>query len=125
MKTDKFTLFVFCNFLVSLSTPLCSQNINKQIVNIVDKNLTDYSFLRRYHYTNSHVYWNTLYYTETVQCTLYNVHLKITVIWKKSSFCFSQYTRKGILVFPTQNDFPIPISLQPNVRYFKHRIFLI
>jgi len=28
------------NFLVLLSTPLCSQNINKQNVNIADENLT-------------------------------------------------------------------------------------
>ena len=75
VKTDKFTLFVYCNFLVLISTPLCSQNINKQIVNIADGTLTDYSFLIRYHYTksknylkrryrislNSHVYWDTLY----------------------------------------------------------------
>ena len=38
--------------LYSVSTTVCSQNINKQIVNIADENLTDYSFLnylkRRY-----------------------------------------------------------------------------
>ena len=34
-----------CNFLVLLSTTVCSQNINKQIVIIADENLTDYSFL--------------------------------------------------------------------------------
>ena len=44
MKTDKFTLFVYCNFLVLLSTTVWSQNINMQIVNIADKNLTDYAF---------------------------------------------------------------------------------
>ena len=38
---------VVCNFLVLLSTIMCSQNINKQIVNIADENLTDYSFLNR------------------------------------------------------------------------------
>ena len=53
VKTDKFTLFVYCNFLVLLSTNVCSQNINKQIVNIADETLTDYSFLSRYHYTKS------------------------------------------------------------------------
>ena len=51
VKTDKFTLIVYCNFLVSLS--VCSQNINKQIVNITDKNLTDNNFLSKYHYTKS------------------------------------------------------------------------
>ena len=32
---------------------VCSQNKNKQILNIADKNLTEYSFLSRYHYTKS------------------------------------------------------------------------
>ena len=50
-RTDKFTLLVYCNFLVLLSTTVCSQNINKQIVNIADENLTDYCFLSRFHYT--------------------------------------------------------------------------
>ena len=45
VKTDKFTLFVYCNFLVLLSTTVCSQNINKQNVNIADETLTDDSFL--------------------------------------------------------------------------------
>ena len=39
--------------IVLLSTTVCSQNINKQIVNIEDETLTDYSFLIRYHYTKS------------------------------------------------------------------------
>ena len=56
MKTDKFTLFVYCNFLVLLSTTVCSQNINKEIVKIADENLTDYCFLSRYHYTKSKKY---------------------------------------------------------------------
>ena len=87
-KTDKFTLFVYCNFLVLLSTTVCNQIINKQNVNIADE--TDYSFLSRYHYVadksfiqpslklykikelfkktilnsslNYHVYWDTLYH---------------------------------------------------------------
>ena len=37
MKTDKFTLFVYCNFLILLSTSLCSQNIKIQSVNIADE----------------------------------------------------------------------------------------
>ena len=58
--------------LLLLSTTVCSQNINKQNVNIADETLTDYSFLSRYHNTksktesksslNSHVYWGTLYH---------------------------------------------------------------
>ena len=74
---DKFILFVYCNFLVLLSTPLCSQNINKQNGNIADETLTGYIFLSMYTYTKSknylkddiefvtecHVYWDTLYTT--------------------------------------------------------------
>ena len=41
MKTDKFTLFVYYNNLVLLSTNVYSQNINKQNVNIADETLTD------------------------------------------------------------------------------------
>ena len=56
VNMDKFTLFVYCNFLVLLSLTGCSQNINKQNVNIADETLTDYSFLSRYHYTKSKNY---------------------------------------------------------------------
>ena len=38
------TLFVYFSFHVILSTTVYSQNINKQIVNIADENLTDYAF---------------------------------------------------------------------------------
>ena len=34
---------VYCNFLVLLSTTVCSQNINKQNVNIADETLSDYT----------------------------------------------------------------------------------
>ena len=61
VKTDKFTLFVYCNFLVLLSKTFCSQNINKQNVNIADEILTDYSFLSRYHYTKSKNYLKRQY----------------------------------------------------------------
>ena len=61
VKTDKFTLFVYSNFLVLPSTPLCSQNINKQNVNIADETLTDYSFLSRNHYTKSKNYLKRRY----------------------------------------------------------------
>ena len=62
MKTDKFTLFLYCNFLALLSTTVCIQSINKQIVNIADENLTDYSFLSRYHYTKSKNYLKRRYW---------------------------------------------------------------
>ena len=35
---------------------VCSQSINKQIVNIVNENLKDYSFLSRYDYTKSNYF---------------------------------------------------------------------
>ena len=60
-STDKFTLFVFCNFLVLLSTTVSSQNIKKHIINIADENLTDYNFLCRYHYTKSKNYLKRRY----------------------------------------------------------------
>ena len=53
--------FVYCNFLILLSTTVCSQNINKQILNIADETLTDYSFLSRYHYTKSKNYLKRRY----------------------------------------------------------------
>ena len=40
-----YSVCISCNFLVLLSTTVCSQNINKQILNIADEKLTDYSFL--------------------------------------------------------------------------------
>ena len=40
----------------SCCTTGCSQNINKQNVNIADETLTDFSFLSRYHYTKSKNY---------------------------------------------------------------------
>ena len=61
VKTDKFTLFVYCNFLVVLSTTVCSQNLNKQNVNIADGSLTDYSFLSRHYYTKSKNYLERRY----------------------------------------------------------------
>jgi len=61
VKTDKFILFVYCNFLVLLSTTVCSQNINKQNVNIADETPTDYSFLNRYHYTKPKNYLKRRY----------------------------------------------------------------
>ena len=54
-------MFVYCNFLVLLSTTVCSQNVNKQNVNIADETLTDYSFLSRYHYTKSKNYLKRRY----------------------------------------------------------------
>ena len=52
---------VYSNVLVLLSTTVCSQNINKQNVNIADESLTDYSFLSRYHHTKSKNYLKRQY----------------------------------------------------------------
>jgi len=48
-------IFLFYNRSV------CSQNINKQIVNIADETLIDHSFLRRYHHTKSKNYLKRRY----------------------------------------------------------------
>ena len=61
VNMDKFTLFVYCNFLVLLSTTVLSKNINKQNVNIADETLTDYSFLSMYHYNKSKNYLKRRY----------------------------------------------------------------
>ena len=50
VKRTSLLCFYTVIFLL-LSTTVCSQDINNQIVNIADENLTDYSFLSRYHYT--------------------------------------------------------------------------
>ena len=49
---------MYWNFLVLLSTTVCSQNINKQNENIADETLTDYSFLS---YTKSKNYLKRRY----------------------------------------------------------------
>ena len=64
MNSEDGQVYSFCiyrNFLVLRSTTGCSQNINKQNVNIADKTLTDYSFLIRFHYTKSKNYLKRLY----------------------------------------------------------------
>ena len=48
MNSEDGQVYSVCNFLVILSTTVCSQNINKQLVNIADENLTDYSFITNY-----------------------------------------------------------------------------
>ena len=48
-------------FLVLLSTTVCSQNINKRNVNIADETLTDFSFHSRYHHTKSKNYLKRRY----------------------------------------------------------------
>ena len=61
VKTDKFTLLVYCNFLDWLNTTVCILSINKQNVNISHKTFTYYCFLSRYHYTKSKNYFKRRY----------------------------------------------------------------
>ena len=49
--------FVYCNFLVLLSTTVCSQNTNKHIVNIADKNLTITAFSVGITILNQRIIW--------------------------------------------------------------------
>jgi len=87
VKTDKFTMFVYCNFLVLLSTPLCSQNINKQNVNIADKTLKDYSFLSRYHYAKSKNYFKRRYRIRRIPMFIGTPCIsKYTVMWQNIYF---------------------------------------
>ena len=51
----------FCCFTMFNPYSVHSQIINKQIVNIADENLTDYSFLSRYHYIKSKNYLKRRY----------------------------------------------------------------
>ena len=54
-------VYSVCILQFSCFTPLCCQNINKQNVNIAEETLTDYSFLRRYHYTKFKKYLKRRY----------------------------------------------------------------
>ena len=81
--TDKFTLFVYCNFLVLLSTTVCSQNKDNQIVNIADENLTDYSFLSRYHYSKlkKFIYKDDIEFATEFPCLLgHPVYSKVSIV---------------------------------------------
>ena len=100
MKTDKFTLFVYCNVLVLLST-VCSQNINKQIVTIADENLTDYSFLSRYRYTKSKNYlWRRYRIRHWIPCLL--------TFLQKNSVRFTTIPSKAL---PNQEWIRYPLKL--------------
>ena len=54
MDTEDGQVYSVCilpsNFLFLLSTIVCSQNINKQNMNIADETLKDCNFLSRYYY---------------------------------------------------------------------------
>ena len=56
-EDGKFTLFVCCNFLVLLSTTVCSQNINKQNVNIADETLKITAFSVGITILNQRIIW--------------------------------------------------------------------
>ena len=55
-REDKFTLFVYCNFLVLLSTTICI-NINKQYVNIADETLRSAAFSVGITILNQRIIW--------------------------------------------------------------------
>ena len=66
---------------------VCSQNINKQIVNIADETLTDYSFLSRYHYTKSKIIWkDDIEFVTEFPCFL--GHPVYNWIWQKKIFFY-------------------------------------
>ena len=96
MKTDKFTLFVYCNFLVLLSTTVCSQNINKENVNIADGTLTAYCFLSRYHYTKKKNYLkkNDIEFVTEFPCSLGHPVFQPKKMYK---FCFIVSSVKSLI----------------------------
>ena len=61
MHSENGQVYSVCILQFSCYTTVCSQNINKQTVNIADETLTDYSFLSRYHYTKSKKYLKRRY----------------------------------------------------------------
>ena len=61
MNSEDGQVYSVCILQFSCFTIVCSQNINKQNVNIADKTLTNYSFLSRYHYTKSKNYLKRQY----------------------------------------------------------------
>ena len=83
---------------------LCSQNINKQNVNIADETLTDYSFLCRYHYTKSKKYLKRRYRIRHwipmfigTPCSLTTRNFKITV---ETSDSWPSMILKSTEIFP-------------------------
>ena len=92
-------LSCFVGHPVSTIHPYASQNINKQIINIADENLTDYSFLSRYHYTKSKNYFKRRYRIRHwipmfigTPCIIRISSSKTT--FKSSCYCQSQRTRQ-------------------------------
>ena len=58
MSSENGQVYYACilQFSCTTSTTVCSQNINKQNVNIAYENPMDYSFFSTYHYTKSKNY---------------------------------------------------------------------
>ena len=108
-------------------TPLCSPNINKQIVNIADENLSDYSFLSRYHYTKSKNYlkrryrirhWIPMFIGTPCIIPPWENHILLN---KKTSSCSSFY----LLLMTRTCHITLPKSLYfCNPKYFKLWIML-
>jgi len=99
---------------------VCSQNINKQILNIADETLTDYSFLSRYNNTKSKNYlkrryrirhWIPMFIWTPCMCTVRTpLPLGVEVSWDKfisvsmaqglvSSLCISCTGWSALYVF--------------------------
>ena len=104
-------------------TTVCSQNINKQSVNIADETLTDYSFLSKYHYTKSKNYLKRRYRIRHwipmfigTPCTLFeaNCSQQNQELWAdiKTNIYKLLIRCKRIWVFATYSNFMIPIYLK-------------
>ena len=61
MNSEDGQVYSVCMMYCFTKYNLCGQSINKQIVSIADENVTDHSFLSRYHYTKSKNYLKRRY----------------------------------------------------------------
>jgi len=94
VKTDKFTLFVYCNFLVLPSTTVFSQNINKQNLNIADKLLQITAFSVGITILNKRIIWkDDIEFVTEFLCLL--EHL---VVIEVSAYKMNFITKKHFLV---------------------------
>jgi len=89
-------------------TSVCSQNRNKQLVNIAGETLTDYGFLSRYHYTKSKNYLKRRFVTEFPCLLGYPVHkwkypIKEYCIFQDKTTCKQLWRRKDEYVIIIQS----------------------
>ena len=120
----------------TISTPLCSQNINKQIVNIADENIRNYSFLNKYHHTKSKNYfkrqnqirhWIPMFIGTPCIYNFGQKLLKKVIFINLSTFIFVNSLFKIIILFeqniPHEKNREIPLwKVKRNKKNKKYRL---